>query len=108
MGILLLAATAANFFEYRVKQDFLIFAHTSCDPSTTTCFAADCDPDTDSECDQTPYTKVSIAANTAPGCILENNCIDFSCNTYPNCTMISCSEDKLDNGETCTSSSLTE
>jgi hypothetical protein len=101
MGIALIATTSICFVKYRVKQDFLIFAHTTCDTQTTSCFVADCDPDTDTECDQTPYAKVWVPAKSAPKCLLENNCEDFICNSEQGCKLINCSDDQLGEGEVC-------
>lgn len=111
IAVLLLLCTVvivARFEEYVVRQNYMVNSYTDCDPTKGACFVADCDPQTDSECDVTPYLKVSLPANKAPHCLFENNCEDFVCNQSDGCITVTCSNSTLGEGEICSTEEISE
>lgn len=98
MLISVILAVVLRYMEYKVNNDFVIFAHTTCIDNDTSCFIAKCE---DTDCVNSPYKKVRIKSNDAPICLIEHNCEAFDCNDYYNCHTIHCSDDTLESGEVC-------
>jgi hypothetical protein len=96
-----------RFEQYEVEREYTVYSTVPCDQTIHSCFVWDCDP-SDSECDQTPYSKIEIAANRAPECIAEATCEDFLCNETDGCFSSQCSVDTLEEGEFCTAPGLFE
>jgi hypothetical protein len=95
------ATILARYYEFEVAHQFLIETNLACDVTSQSCFTMDCDAN-DPECDSSPYEKVEMAAYNAPSCAKEHTCESFSCEGRSGCTITFCSEDTLDEGETCT------
>lgn len=100
VGLVVLAA-GYRYDQYVVERQFVVQGAVPCDPTTTQCFVADCNPAEDSECDDTAYAKAELPAMAAPDCLLENSCESFSCNGKEACTVTYCSADILEDGEKC-------
>ncbi len=99
--ILMLAIVGFRYEQYVIERNFDVIANTVCDPQIEECFVLDCDPDTDEECDVTPYKKVAIIANQAPQCLFEHSCEEFSCDGRASCEITYCTEEALEEGELC-------
>jgi hypothetical protein len=97
--LLLLILIGYRYNNYILHKDFIIDATAPCITGGT-CFMADCAPG-DASCDPTPYVKVSLPAAEAPECLVNNDCDQFSCEGLQGCQIIYCSQDVLDDGETC-------
>jgi hypothetical protein len=100
----LVAVVLVIVFKYEqffVYKDYELYVNVNCDPSSEECFAVDCSID-DPECDQTPYKKVALMANSAPACLLNRTCLDFQCSEVgERCVTNYCSEDSIEEGEKC-------
>lgn len=102
---MVLVAVAATiwyrFDQYVIQRNFVMVANAFCDPESEECFVMDCDPETDEECDATPYKKVSILASEAPACLQEHTCETFSCDGLSSCEITTCDDESLEEGEAC-------
>lgn len=98
--VVILGIVGYRYYHYVVKGDYVVLANVSCDPAVESCFVADCSPDEDPECDDTPYKKVEVLSAEAPGCLKEHTCEVFEC-TSESCSVTECSEDALEDGEVC-------
>ena len=86
-----------------IDRDFVVYDQVSCDPYTESCFASICE-EGDEECDDTPYKKIEKSARFISACNVANGdeCPDLSCGpTEVECVITTCSEDTLDDNETC-------
>jgi hypothetical protein len=98
--ILILIVTGYRFVQYRVENNFLLYGTISCNTETESCFVWDCSLD-ELDCDQTPYKKVTVWAASAPDCLYENDCEDFSCEGIKECQIQNCSAEALMDEEMC-------
>ena len=102
IALVIIAIIGYRYNQYIVHKNFYIDVNTQCDPSVESCFAWDCDPEEDEECDNTPYKKVSILSSDAPKCLEEHSCENFTCDSNVElCEIVYCSESVLDEGEIC-------
>jgi hypothetical protein len=99
MVLALLCVAGYRYYEYINQRNFLLDVNVSCNPETESCFVADCESGPD--CDETPYKKVEIIAHDAPACLEEHSCETFSCSGLVNCTVTTCSDNSLADGEKC-------
>ena len=98
---LIIGLVGYRYQQYVLAQNYLVDAVVPCDSTMQSCFAADCSPDEDPECDVTPYEKVELPASLAPKCLFENSCDSFICTEANHCIVTHCSEDALGDGEVC-------
>ncbi len=91
-----------RYDEYIINRNFILDVDSACDPTSESCFVADCSPIDDSTCDDTPYKKVKILDSVAPKCLEEHSCSNFLCSNNNNCSVIYCSKNNLNSGEKCT------
>lgn len=101
IGIIVLAVIANRFYQYQIKQNFLLEVNTFCDPVTESCFVSDCSLEDDPECDLTPYKKVEVLAAGVPQCLQEHTCQSFSCDGLEQCSITYCSDETKEGGEGC-------
>jgi hypothetical protein len=95
-----LVVMGARYYDYVIKEDYLLEVHTNCDSTSEACFVVDCDNE-DPDCDLTPYKKVEIVAHVAPKCLEEHTCEAFSCEGLGECYLTYCSDEVLEDGEKC-------
>ncbi len=100
-ALVIVLVAGMRYYDYVVKKNFLFDVAVECDPSSETCFVWDCDVN-DPECDSTPYKKVEILAQNSPKCLEEHSCENFSCDGLEECSVTTCSDETLDEGEVCT------
>jgi hypothetical protein len=103
---LLFGAAVARYLAY-AHGDYLITASVPCDPTSGSCFVAECGEDTEIDCDETPYAKATLLAREAPACLEEHSCATFSCAGREACAVAFCSDDTAADGERCTDPSGT-
>lgn len=96
----LLGAAVARYLAY-ADGDYLIIASVPCDATTGSCFVAECGAEIGSDCDGLPYAKATLLAREAPACIEEHSCTTFSCEGREVCSVISCGDDTVAEGERC-------
>ena len=101
IGLILFIA-GHNFVRYYIARDYILNVFTSCDSTQHNCFKAD--PNTaDLTFQSGTYEKIQVSAAYAPSCLDEHNCPDFSCDARDSvCNITYCSDDNLDEGESCT------
>ena len=92
-----------QFYYYVIKNNFVLYARTSCDPITEACFAPNCSEDSDSSCEDRPYKKIEKLAINAPGCDLSiESCKNLVCEVgEEGCEITMCEENTLEEGESC-------
>jgi hypothetical protein len=92
-----------NFIRYYIEKDYPVQAFSMCDATVHNCFNAD--PDIADPTFQTgPYSKVNITARSAPSCLDEHSCNDFTCKDISGfCKVLYCSNDIKEEGESCSS-----
>lgn len=97
-----LAGVAAwNFEEFVIKKDFIVFAHTKCDPVVESCFVMSCH-EGDPDCNQDPYKKISKHASNIATCSTPGDCPPIECAPGEvDCTATLCSSEALEEGEVC-------
>ncbi|KND48968.1 MAG: hypothetical protein AB200_00880 [Parcubacteria bacterium C7867-005] len=107
--VVILFVVGVQFNRMIIEKDYLLYSHTECDPTAESCFVQDCEESEDG-CDLTPYKKIEKLAKNAPDCDLSKpECINLSCAVdEDSCTVTSCSEDVLEEGETCTETMVDE
>ncbi len=103
MFIALIAVIWYRYDQYVLAKNYMMLSTASCDPAFESCFAADCEGLEETECDTTPYAKVTVLAADAPQCLFEHSCEDFSCEGKEQCEFTYCAEDTLEEGEICVS-----
>jgi capsular polysaccharide biosynthesis protein len=87
----------AAYFNFDVKNDYVITKQISCDPTKDSCFVSDCEVN-DSSCDQKTTYKKIVASSKYAGSSYEN----FSCRPGdPHCRVITCEPDTIEDGEKC-------
>lgn len=100
-----IAVVSANrFYDYYVEKNFEVVANTICNPVAEDCFVYDCSV-ADSECDPTPFKKVTLHASHAPQCLFEHSCNEFFCSVESiqshECEIAYCNDENLEDGEVC-------
>ncbi len=98
---LVVVTVAYRYDQYVLHKNYIVNAQAPCDPTTEQCFVSDCTPG-DPGCDTSPYEKVTMSAAEAPACLEEHSCDSFSCAGSLSCSIAYCSDDTLEDGETCT------
>lgn len=99
--LLILVIIGVRYNDYEMRRNFFLDVNTSCDAGSQNCFVSDCSPDSDPGCPPGPYEKIHISAKDAPGCLEEHACTDFSCGSIESCSVTYCSDDALEDGESC-------
>ena len=102
MALLTLIAFGTRYFDYVWEKNTLIYVYAACDPTEESCFIVDNEDDAWLEFQLTPYKKVEIVEKYAPVCLEEHTCERFSCNNLETCEETLCSDDSLEDGESCT------
>lgn len=97
--VLVFGIIAHNYDRYYLVRHFPVHAFTLCDTAAHSCFESAGDQDLSYQ--SGPYEKVEMDAAYAPSCLEEHTCSDFSCGTTGTCAITYCSEDTLEEGETC-------
>jgi hypothetical protein len=97
-----LVVAGYRYQQYILQENFLLEVNTTCDPAVDSCFVVDCSPEEDPFCDTTPYKKIEIKTYEAPECLQEHICENFSCTGKETCTETFCSDEVLEDGESCT------
>lgn len=102
----ILVVIGIKFKQLYLDQDFILITEVPCDPRMASCFTKECDIETNViNCNGAPYKKVTIRAANAPECFLEASCDSFECPlTDTTCSIEYCSDDALEEEETCTTS----
>ena len=98
--IIFLVTCGYRYYQYVINKNFTIDVNTSCDINKDKCFSYLEEDGTVSE----PYKKVTLLAKYALSCLEEHTCPNFSCPTdikEDDCLTTYCSEDILDEGESC-------
>lgn len=102
IGMLTTTVFVKNFFHYFLEKNYSVDTYTSCNPAEKNCFKLNDDLKGLSFNIQ-PYYKVSMEARYAPKCLEEHTCVNFKCPAEDeSCTVIYCSTDKTEDGESCT------
>ncbi len=97
-----IVAAVIKFYLFFIKNEYLIFDNIKCDPYTESCFVYECDSE-DGYCEPEYYKKIQIKGSDYIECgtedevCPENTCLD----TFKDCEIIVCSEDVLEDGESC-------
>jgi hypothetical protein len=102
LGLIVLVIVGYRYQQYVINRNFTLLVNTVCDSQTEKCFVMDC-VEGEEGCDKTPYKKVELVAKDAPQCLEEHTCTSFSCGKLENCTVSYCTEDTLEDGEVCAS-----
>ena len=99
----LIVVVGMRYKQYIFDRHFQLKVSAVCNPETEKCFVSDCLPESDQECDTTPYKKVEIIDSFAPTCLEEHTCEYFSCDKISSdkCSVTYCSQDVLEEGEVC-------
>ena len=105
IGLFILFVIAAGVWKYHsffVERDFVIYTWVSCDTTTESCFAMECE-EGDEECDDWAYKKMEIPASETPYCdpYVDEECPEPVCEVGSDCIEILCSEETLEEGEMC-------
>lgn len=94
----------AKYYHFIVERDFMVTSTVSCNPSIENCFIYEC---IDGEaCDEAPYKYIEKNARNAPECnpYTEESCPELFCEPEEvGCEVTLCSEDILEDGESCIS-----
>ena len=95
--LVFLAVLGFSYYNFFIKNDFLVTKQVECDPTTEACFVSDCEAN-DSECDtETTYKKIE-----APSKYAGSDYEKFTCEAGdPNCKVITCSPETVEAGEKC-------
>lgn len=88
-----------RYYQNFILKNFIIDVNTSCNPNVESCFATECEEG--AECTIDPYKKVSILSKSAPKCLEEHSCQEFTCTNLNNCQITYCSDETLSDGEIC-------
>lgn len=106
LGILILFLAGHNFYRYFLVKDYVVHAHTSCDPSNYSCFTL-ADATGSPTVNNKFYSKVTTDSAHAPKCLDEQNCENFVCaRGAVACTILYCTEQNLEEGEKCSNQQL--
>ena len=105
VAVLVFSVVGFRYYEYVVNRNFIINVYTACNPSTEQCFVSDCSPEDDLSCPNGPYKKIEIRDADAPQCLEEHTCTNFICGDIASCTATYCSEENLEEGESCAGTS---
>ena len=98
--IIIVVICAYRYNDYVVNKNFLLVVNTSCNTyENGRCFVSDCQGSSD--CDITPYKKITIYAKVAPVCLGEHSCQNFSCTNTNNCKTEYCLTENVSEGEIC-------
>lgn len=101
LGVFVLIVAGHNFERYHVASDYPLHVFTNCDSTKNSCFGAD--PDIGDPTFQSgTYEKVEMIASGAPHCLDEHTCTDFTCDGIADCQITYCSEETIEDGESCT------
>ena len=85
------------------KHDFIIDTHIACDSSVNVCFTTVCDVESGEDCTDAVYAKLQKRAIDIPLCDkFKDNCPELTCAIgEPDCSITYCSDESLDDGESC-------
>jgi hypothetical protein len=105
--LLLIVVVGFTLYKYGVKKDYLIYGSSPCDPQVESCFYYPCEEGDDS-CNPDEieyYKKVEKKAFNIERCdpAVEGCNPLFCAENEDNCVVILCSENTIDDGETCSS-----
>ena len=92
---------ASKYYTFFIQQDFLVYDQIPCNPALESCFIAACEEEV---CENAPYKKIEKSAQNIPFCDPSAEaCPRPTCSQdEPNCTITVCSEESIEEGETCT------
>lgn len=74
--------------------------YTPCSPDSELCFVTN-EEDAYFEFQTKPYKKIEILDKFAPICLEEHTCENFTCHNIESCIETHCSDDTLEDGESC-------
>ncbi len=101
----LIISVGVTYYRYVVKRDYIIFAHTECDPKTESCFYTPCEDGAENDCgaEIEYYKKINKKAFNIELCDIEQpDCKPLVCKDgEKDCEIISCSDATLGEGESC-------
>jgi len=105
--LLLIGSVGLTIFKYGIKKDYLIYGFSPCDPISESCFYYPCE-EGDGSCNSDEveyYKKVEKKAFNIERCDpAVEGCNPLICSeNEDNCVVIYCSEDTIEEGETCSS-----
>jgi hypothetical protein len=103
--LLLIVTVFFTIYKYGVKNDYLIYGFSPCDPQVESCFYYPCE-EGDDTCNSNEieyYKKVEKKAPSIELCDTEDErCNPLNCDLgEKDCTEFFCSDDLLDEGEAC-------
>ncbi len=95
-------AAVIKFYLFFIKNEYLIFDHIKCDPYIESCFVYECESE-EADCEPEYYKKIQIKGSDYIECATENGtCPRNTClDTFKDCEITTCSEDVLEDGESC-------
>ena len=86
-----------NYYNFFIKNDYIVTKQIPCDPKIDSCFVSDCQSN-DSTCDPTTtYMKIEVPSKYAGS---DYNSLSCAKND-PSCNIITCQDDTLETGEKC-------
>ena len=98
--LVILITIGYRFYDYVVDKNLILSIYTPCNPSTEECFITD-EENAYFDFQLEPYKKVEIVDKYAPICLEEHNCENFVCDNIESCNITYCSEDTLEEWESC-------
>jgi hypothetical protein len=94
-----------SYFKIIVKNDFVVFGETSCDPVRERCFSRPCEDENDCGDPASKYSYYKLIKKNFKGISCGSNnekCNVLSCNQEEkNCTEILCDKQNVKDGEEC-------
>jgi hypothetical protein len=110
--VIIFAVFGFKYKQFFLDKDFLFMAQVNCDPATEQCFRVICDGECDNSSkfifnDGSPYKYIELPARNVPQCLVETTCPDFECKESDDCSITYCSEETLEDGEECISTTAT-
>lgn len=109
--LLIVGSVALTYYRIMVKRDYIISAQIDCDPAKEACFVSECDPESDSECADTPederttyYKTIKKNAKNIPLCDAQKNECPEQLSCEPGeeeCEEELCDESNVPEGESC-------
>jgi len=100
--VLVLFVVAFKFQQFFLNRDYILYVNADCNPETDSCFQMDCSEAEEGDCDLFTYKKLELSARNAPTCLLNRECLNYSCGEYDlNCQEVYCENATLEEGEMC-------
>ena len=108
--VLTIALFSYGYNKLVIKHDYIVHTHTACDDTQYSCFKTTCAKDSGEDCEEEVYAKIAKNIKNVDLCDqYSGTCPDLTCEpNEPNCAITYCSEDNLEDGETCVKTDAAE